>query len=203
MRTRALACDDMNGTRATTASDSHIVWIQNDSAQDDGQFQVKEWRGNEVLSERAAVTKKALIVGLQGRVCAVPLAYVIETMRPLPIEPLPGVPSFVQGVAIIRGIPTPVISLGAVLGTSDEVAERFVTVRAGDKQVAVSVNEVLGVCDLDTIMIHKLPPLLQGAAKEIVEMIGTLDEQVLMILGAGWELPDEVWRVLPPQEMAS
>jgi purine-binding chemotaxis protein CheW len=109
----------------------------------------------------------------------------------------------VQGVAIIRGIPTPVIDLGAVLSTPNDLAERFVTVRAGDKQVAVSVNAVLGVCDLDTIMIHELPPLLQGAAKEIVEMIGTLDEQVLMILRAGWELPDEVWRVLPPQEMAS
>ncbi len=118
-------------------------------------------------------------------------------MRPLPVEPLAGVPSFVRGVAIIRGIPTPVVDLGAVLGTPVELAERFVTVRVGDKQVALSVNAVLGVRDLETIMaIQELHPFLQGAAKDVVEMIGILDQQVLMVLRASWELPDEVWQAL-------
>jgi len=54
---------------------------------------------------------------------------------------------------------------------------------------------VLGVRDLDTIMtIGELPTLLQRASKDVVEMIGMLDQQVLMVLRAGWELPDEVWR---------
>jgi purine-binding chemotaxis protein CheW len=154
--------------------------------------------------ERAAGTRKALIVGLKGCVCAVPLTHVIETMRPLPVEPISGVPSFVQGISIIRGIPTPVVDLGAVLGTPDEMAERFVTLRIGDKQVALSVNAVLGVLDLDTIMtIQDLPPLLQRASKEVVDTIGTLDEQVLMVLRAGWELPDEVWQALMAQEAVS
>jgi purine-binding chemotaxis protein CheW len=125
-------------------------------------------------------------------------------MRPLPVEPIPGVPSFVQGISIIRGIPTPVVDLGAVLGTPDEMAERFVTLRIGDKQVALSVNAVLGVLDLDTILtIRELPPLLQRASKDVVETIGTLDEQVLMVLRAGWELPDEVWHALTAQEAVS
>jgi hypothetical protein len=66
------------------------------------------------------------------------------------------------------------------------------------------VNAVLGVLDLDTIMtIQDLPPLLQRASKEVVETIGTLDEQVLMVLRAGWELPDEVWQALMAQEAVS
>ena len=155
------------------------------------------------MIERAA-GRKALIVGLQGRICAVPLKHVIETMRPLPIEPLSGVPSFVRGVAIIRGIPTPVVDLGAVLGTPNELAERFVTLRVGDKQVALSVSAVLGVRVLDTIMtVQELPPLLQDAASDIVAMIGTLDEQFLMVLQAGWELPDVVWQALTAQEVVS
>jgi len=125
-------------------------------------------------------------------------------MRPLPVEPISGVPSFVQGISIIRGIPTPVVDLGSVLGSPSERAERFVTVRAGDKQVALSVNAVLGVRDLDTIMtIRELPPLLQRASKDTVETIGTLDEQVLMVLRTGWELPDEVWQALTAQEAIS
>src|SRR5713226_1975385 len=155
------------------------------------------------MIERAA-GRKALIVGLQGRICAVPLKHVIETMRPLPIEPLSGVPSFVRGVAIIRGTPTHVVDLGAVLGTPNELAERFVTLRVGDKQVALSVSAVLGVRVLDTIMtVEELPPLLQNAARDIVAMIGTLDEQFLMVLQAGWELPDVVWQALTAQEVVS
>jgi purine-binding chemotaxis protein CheW len=125
-------------------------------------------------------------------------------MRPLPVEPIPGVPSFVQGVSVIRGIPTPVVDLGAVLGSPRERTERFVTIRVGEKQVALSVNAVLGVRDLDTIMtIRELPPLLQRALKDVVEMIGTLDQQVLMVLQTGWELPDAVWQALTAQEAVS
>jgi hypothetical protein len=36
-----------------------------------------------------------------------------------------------------------------------------------------------------------------------VETIGTLDEQLLMILRAGWELPDEVWQALTAEEVVS
>src|SRR6266849_205795 len=152
----------------------------------------------------AAGTRKALIVGLKSCVCAVPLTHVIETIRPLPVEPISGVPPFVRGISIIRGIPTPVVDLGAVLGTSGERAERFVTLRLGDKQVALSVDAVLGVRDLETIvMTRELPPLLQRASKDVVETIGTLDKQVLMVLRTGWELPDEGWETLRAQEAVS
>jgi purine-binding chemotaxis protein CheW len=157
-----------------------------------------------MMVERAAGISKALIVGLESCLCAVPLTHVIETMRPLPVEPISGVPSFVKGISIIRGIPTPVVDLGAVLGSPGERAERFVTLRVGDRQVALAVNAVLGVRDLATLTtIRELPPLLQRASKDVVETIGRLDEQVLMVLRAGWELPDEVWQGLTAQEAVS
>jgi len=47
----------------------------------------------------------------------------------------------------------------------------------------LSVNAVLGVRDLDTIVtIRELPPLLQRASKDVVERIGTLNKQVLIVL---------------------
>jgi purine-binding chemotaxis protein CheW len=156
------------------------------------------------MIERVAEKRKVLIVALKSCVCAVPLMHVIETMRLLPVEPISGVPSFVQGIAIIRGIPTPVVDLGAILGMPNESEKRFVTLRIGEKQVALSVNAVLGVRDLDTIVVvRELPTLLQRASKDVVETIGTLDEQVLMVLRAGWELPSEVWQALTVQETVS
>jgi purine-binding chemotaxis protein CheW len=153
------------------------------------------------MNGKEARRTKALIVTLQSRVCALPLSQVIETMRPLPVEPIAGVPSFVRGVAIIRGIPTPVVDLGAMLGAPCEEMQRFVTVRCADKQVALCVNTVLDVRNLEEATIQELPPLLRGASKDVVEMIGTLDEQFLMILRTGWQLPDEVWQAMSPEEM--
>ena len=149
------------------------------------------------------VGRKALILGVQTRMCAVPLSHVIETMRPLPTEVISGVPEFVRGVAIIRGIPTPVVDLGAVMGASSEHGgERFVTVRAGSRQVALLVSTVLGIRDLDALTMNELPPLLQGASQDAIETIGTLDERLLEVLQDGWKLPEEVWQAVTAQEAA-
>lgn len=161
--------------------------------------------GNARAISKSAATQSALIVGVEARVCAMPLANVIETMRPLPIEAISGAPSFVRGVAIIRGIPTPVVDLGAILGVPNRAtAERFVTVRSGENQVALIVDAVLGIRNLGELTtVRQLPALLQGASRDVVETIGTLDEKFLAVLQSGWKLPDEVWEAMATQEAVS
>jgi purine-binding chemotaxis protein CheW len=155
------------------------------------------------MTGHAPTASRSLVVRVQSGVCAVPLIHVLETMRPVPIEPIAGVPPFVRGVSIIRGVLTPVVDLGAILGMPDVVAERFVTLRLGDRQVALSVGEVLGVRELQASRIQELPPLLRGASPDVVATLSTLDEEVLTVLQAGWELPDDVWQALAAQEVAS
>jgi len=155
------------------------------------------------MTDAFSKQSRNLIVGVKGRLCAVPLTHVIEIMRPLSVELISDVPSFVQGISIIRGIPTPVVDLGALLGTPNGVADRFVTLRVGERQVALCVDSVVGVRELDVSKIGEFPPLLQGASKDAIEAMGTLDEQLLVVLRTGWELPDEVWQTLTSQEVAS
>ena len=155
------------------------------------------------MIDHAIRARRSLLVTVQTRVCAVPLEHVVETMRPLPLESVAGMPAFVRGVSIIRGIPTPVVDLGAVLGSPSNAFERIVTLRLGDRQVALAVNAVLGVRDLDLSAIQELPTLLGGASTDLLEALGTLDEQFLMVLRASWELPGEVWAALAAQELAS
>jgi purine-binding chemotaxis protein CheW len=147
-------------------------------------------------SEHSSTSVKTLIVRAQAYLCALPLEHVIETMRPLPIEPLAGTPPFVRGMSIIRGEPTPVIDLALLLGAPRELPWRFVTIRAGGKQVALSVGAVAGIFDLDPRVMDRLPPLLRGVSADFVKSIGILDEQFLFALRSGWELPDEVWQAM-------
>ncbi len=152
---------------------------------------------NEQSKSNAMV--KTLVVRAQAYLCALPLELVIEAMRPLPVEPLGGVPAFVRGMSIIRGEPTPVIDLALLLGAPREMPWRFVTIRAAGKQVALSVGAVAGIYDLDPHVMERMPPLLRGASAEFVESIRILDEEFLFALRSGWALPPEVWQAMTEQ----
>jgi purine-binding chemotaxis protein CheW len=144
--------------------------------------------------------RPALFVGVSNSVCALPLTHVIETMRPLPIETIAGAPPYVCGASIVRGVATPVVDLGLVLGIPEAAARRFVTLRLGTQSVAVTVGTVLGVRDLDQCKVEDLAPLLRSATQETIESIGVLDAQMLRVLRSSWTLPDEVWRSLAKEE---
>jgi|HubBroStandDraft_1064217.scaffolds.fasta_scaffold26048_3 purine-binding chemotaxis protein CheW len=137
---------------------------------------------------------QGLLVHAGARACLLPLRDVVETMRPQPVERLVGTPHFVMGVSVVRGSAVPVVDLGSVVGTSGAgPPARFVTIRLGDRTAALAVSQVVGVRDLDTALLDQMPPLLQGAHADVVQAMGTLDAQLLMVLRSSRLLPEDVW----------
>jgi purine-binding chemotaxis protein CheW len=133
-----------------------------------------------------------LLVRAAGRACALPLGSVVETMRPLAIQVLAGAPFYIDGVALVRGMPTPVIDLGVLLGGTKQPPQRFVHLRLGERAVALAVDEILGVRALDSSN-GGLPPLLRGVADETLSSLETLDEQLLWVLRDSVTLPETAW----------
>jgi purine-binding chemotaxis protein CheW len=133
----------------------------------------------------------SLICRVQTRLCALPLAYVVETMRPLPVQPWSGAPAFVRGLAIIRGSPIPVLDAAQLVeGDADGEgawSERFVTVAVEHRRVALAVDDVLGVQSIQADALRELPPLLQNAAA--VSAIGVLDARLLVVLHGARLMP--------------
>lgn len=128
--------------------------------------------------------------------CAVPLAYVTEVMRPLPVEPLAGAPAGVSGVAIIRGRVTPVVDLGILFGAGAIArtgSARLVALRVGDRAVALLVESVQAIRTLARGELESLPPLWQGAHPPAVAALGVVDRELLVVLEATRLLPDD-WR---------
>jgi purine-binding chemotaxis protein CheW len=136
-----------------------------------------------------------LLVRAGSHVCALPLDHVVETMRPLAIEPVAGGPSFVRGLSRIRGAPVPVVDLRSILGTDvnargDAEVRRFVTLRVGGRRVALAVEAVVGVLRLEQARLRDMPPLLREAVGGAVEAAGTLDGELLLVLRAGRLVPE-------------
>jgi purine-binding chemotaxis protein CheW len=135
-----------------------------------------------------------LIARLGSRLCALPLECVIECLRPLPVEAVPGTPPFLLGLSVIRGSPVPVVDLNALVGGScDSRPTRFVLLRLGPRRVALAASGVVGVRRLGGEALRALPPLLHGAGDETVAAIGVLDEQLLFLLQPARIVPDDVW----------
>jgi purine-binding chemotaxis protein CheW len=139
------------------------------------------------------VTGLWLLCRMETKLCALPLECVLETMRPLPVDPLPGAPRFILGLAIVRGAPIPVVSAAHLLGTGKVPPTRFVAVRAGERQVALAVDSVLGVRSVTAGSLRDLPPLLRDASAEYVAAIGTLDTELLFFLQSTYLVPEELW----------
>jgi purine-binding chemotaxis protein CheW len=151
--------------------------------------------------------RPALMCRTGERVLAVPLPRVIETMRPLPVEPFTGGPAFLSGLTRIRDEVVPVIDAGVLLGASPARPTRFVTLRVpaehpapeyaphdGDHHVvALAVEAVVGVHELDDSTLSALPPVLGFLPAAVVSAVGALDGRLLLVLGDSHLVPDSVW----------
>jgi purine-binding chemotaxis protein CheW len=115
--------------------------------------------------------------------CAVPIRHVEETLRPLACTSLTDAPWYVRGVSVVRGRPTPVVSLPELLGLEAQpTLPRFVTLRVVERRVALLVDAVEGVEWLEAE--GSVAPLLRHAGRDVVESLGMLDGDLLMVLNA-------------------
>jgi len=157
--------------------------------------------GARVSNQASSARTSYLVSRAGGKQLALPLADVIEVMRPLPISKLEGAPEFVLGVAVVRGGPVPVIDAGALVGEAPgtrttRTISRLVTVRVGARRAALAVEALLGVHALDASELKAVPPLLRGVGAGVAEAMGALDDELLLVLRAARLVPAEVWRAL-------
>lgn len=143
-----------------------------------------------------------LICRIGSELCALPIEHVLETMRSLPTQAIHDMPSFMLGVAIIRGAPTPVVHAASLVGAMTERSPaRFVTVKLGLRRAAFAVDDVIGIRTLDTERMADIPLLLQAVGSNLVSAIGVLDAELLIVLQSARLVPSSVWVALDQQRL--
>lgn len=138
-----------------------------------------------------------MVCGTGGKTFAVPLTAVRETMRPLAVSAVPGMPAFVLGVARVRGAAVPVLDSGTLTGGAPVTASRWITLAAsGERTVALAVESVAGIRTLSEEDLEALPPLLTSDGHngpQLFTAIATRDQELLLALQASHLVPGEVW----------
>ena len=154
------------------------------------------------LSHSPTDLKPVFVVMVGAHACAFPLHHEVETMRPLPIKHVAGTPGFVRGLSIIRGTPTPVVDLKALLENSENCTSygRFVSLKLDDRRLVIGVDSVVGLINLDAVQLAELPHLLKNVNADLIESFASLDSKLLLLLRAVRLVPDEVWATLNEAE---
>jgi purine-binding chemotaxis protein CheW len=143
----------------------------------------------------------SLLCRVRSSLCALPLEHVAETMRPMPVTVIAGLPSFVRGISVIRGIAIPVVDAGALLGSHEPPEPtRFVTLKTEERHVALAVEQVVGIRELAAVSLQDLPPLLRTANADLVAAVGMLDSELLLVLQTARIVPESVWQTLQAGE---
>jgi purine-binding chemotaxis protein CheW len=133
-----------------------------------------------------------LLVPLGSADCAIPVEHVVEILRPLPVEKVPGSPAVVAGIAVVRGTPIPVLDFRRLLGAEPRTPSRFVVVRTGGRRVALAVDGVSGIERIPAEVLTAAPPLLSRAASDGLEAVSSLDGALVLVLRTAKLVPEAV-----------
>jgi purine-binding chemotaxis protein CheW len=134
--------------------------------------------------------QKWLLCRTGTRRFAIPLAFVTETMRPANIMKVRDAEGCAVGAAMIRGKPVPIVDAGALLGEPQTDPRRLVAIGIGERSVAISVDDVVGVSAIADDEANELPPLLCGAVDSVIRAIEVRDGEFLIRLEESRLIPN-------------
>jgi purine-binding chemotaxis protein CheW len=106
-----------------------------------------------------------------------------EVVTPAPVTPVPGSPSFVEGIIELRGDFLPVVDLRRRLLTGDPGSPgRFLIVVLEGRRVALAVDEVSEVRRVDPGDFREAPPMAIGPSSRFFRSVLKADALVALVV---------------------
>lgn len=123
-----------------------------------------------------------------------------EIVRDPKINPIEDAPSFIKGIARLRGAFLPIIDLGQILGiTPSKTGERtwVLVAQAGDKSIGYIVDDVTPIIRTKKDAVYQAPELvLSGLRSKYINGVCETESGLLVIVDLNRVLLDEEVRVL-------
>jgi len=148
---------------------------------------VKESSALSLLDEEEAGMAEIKVVGFQigDEEYAIDIMKIDSVTEMLKIMKLPGLPTFVKGVANLRGEVIPILNTRTKFGLTskpDDSKDRIVIILVGNKKVGMIVDEVKEVLTLQDEQLEETPSTAGASSARFISAIAKLDNRMLIIL---------------------
>jgi len=131
------------------------------------------------------VSTRLVTFTLDGRLFGVEVNAVQEVLRGQPQTRIPLAPDSVSGLINLRGQVLSAVELRARLGLPDRAADHepmLVVVRVAGETIALLVDSIGAVMDVDDDQFELPPDTLSGPSREFLHGAYKLDSQLLLAL---------------------
>jgi len=131
------------------------------------------------------VSNRLVTFTLDGRLYGVDVASVQEVLRGQPQTRIPLAPESVSGLINLRGQVLSAVELRARLGLPDRAADQdamLVVVRVAGETIALLVDTIGAVIDVDEEQFELPPDTLTGPSREFLHGAYKLEDQLLLAL---------------------
>jgi len=131
------------------------------------------------------VSTRLVTFTLDGRLYGVDVNAVQEVLRGQPQTRIPLAPDSVSGLINLRGQVLSAIELRAQLGLSDREDEHepmLVVVRVGGEPIALLVDSIGAVIDVEDEQFEQPPDTLAGPSRDLLIGAYKLDDRLLLAL---------------------
>jgi chemotaxis signal transduction protein len=134
---------------------------------------------------------ECLVCRSDAVVCAIPLQYVAEVMRMLPLERPAELPPQALGISVIRGARIPVIDAAGVFGiepsspssrSAPASPTRVVRLTLNDRSVGLAFDDVIGVRSVDSAITDRARRAADGAPASITAAVQAADAILMDVL---------------------
>ena len=138
---------------------------------------------------------------------AIPVLQAVEIVKLETLIPLPHSLEYVLGLMDIRGSVIPVIHLRKRLGISvdeeEKVLERAIIIRAGEKRLALAVEQVRHVHGFYPDDIDEGPTAMKSASNRFVAGVAKIEERFIIILNLDGLFTNEELRNLSVHDISA
>ena len=144
------------------------------------------------MEESMANYVKPVVFLLGKEMYGVDINLVQSIEKDLNVVPVPNSQSYIKGIVNMRNEVIPVYSLARKFGKEQEAtAESTIIISSGGLKLALEVDEVLEINDIDESHILPMPSMLVKADTQYLDRVANVDGKLILLLDVEKLLSDD------------
>jgi purine-binding chemotaxis protein CheW len=120
---------------------------------------------------------------------AIDIMDVNEIVQEIEVRPIPGAPSYVEGLLNLRGTIIPIINLHerfqlekAILDEDEELYKGYIIITINGKKLGIIIDKIAKVMTVNTDLIQSPPQMMSGIGSEYIQgVVNTKDEYLICL----------------------